>query len=117
MSREKVEAETSSDPLFGQAPDPHGIETEADVNDYINSSSSSNNNGPEFVTYEESLTIRAEDESRIVSAMSDASKKKTSGSFYSVAIQLLPSGKMGIGVKDLANDILAISMLKRPNGK
>ena len=116
MSREKIEAETSSDPLFGQTSDSHDIETEADVNNYINSSSSYEN-GPECVTYEESLTIRAEDESRIVSAMSDASKKKTSGSFYSVVIQLLTSGKMGIGVKDLANDILAISMLKRPNGK
>ena len=44
-------------------------------------------------------------------------KKKTSGSFYSVTVQLLNSGKMGIGVKDLADNILAVSMLKRPNGK
>ena len=49
--------------------------------------------------------------------MSDASKRKTSGSFYSVAVHLLESGKMGIGVKDLSDNILAVSMLKRPNGR
>ena len=67
--------------------------------------------------FEESLTIRTEDESRIVSAMADASKKKTSGAFYSISVPLLSNGKMGIGVKDLSNNILAVSMLKRPNGE
>ena len=49
--------------------------------------------------------------------MADASKKKTSGSFYSVPVALLASGKMGIGVKDLSHHILAVSMLKRSNGE
>ena len=111
MNRERVEAATSSDPLHRDS-SMSAQNSEVVSNEYTSERSVSTS----VAQYEESLTIRAEDESRIVSAMIDASKKKTTGSFYSVEIELLPSGKIGIGVKDLDNNILAVSMLKRPNG-
>ena len=37
--------------------------------------------------------------------------------FFSVTVPLLGNGKLGIGVKDLTDIILTVSMLKRPNGE
>jgi hypothetical protein len=65
----------------------------------------------------ESLTIRQSDESRIVSAMATASKKQTTGAVFSVKVDLGHSGALGIGVKDLSGNMLAVSMLKRANGE
>ena len=72
MSREKVELETSSDPLFGNSFRDADVDDdtiiEQDNAQYL--SSGGNNNGDNDKTndnevkYEESLTIRAEDESR-----------------------------------------------------
>ena len=65
----------------------------------------------------ESLTIRQNDESRIVAAMTSASKKQSTGSVFSVKVDLGTSGALGIGVKDLSGNLLAVSMLKRANGQ
>eukprot|EP01038_Epipyxis_sp_PR26KG_P007258 gene7258-9895_t len=65
----------------------------------------------------ENLTIRTEDEIRIVSAMNKAVKKQTTGSLYSVKVDIGRTGTLGIGVKDLSENILAVSMLKRENGR
>jgi hypothetical protein len=65
----------------------------------------------------ESLTIRQADESRIVTAMATASKKQTTGAVFSVKVDLGPTGALGIGVKDLSGNMLAVSMLKRANGE
>jgi hypothetical protein len=64
----------------------------------------------------ESLTIRLTDELRIVGAMADAAKKKTSGVIFTVRIDTSKSASLCIGVKDLQDKLLAISMLKRVNG-
>jgi hypothetical protein len=65
----------------------------------------------------ESLTIRVADEVRIVSAMANAAKKQTTGTVFSVKVELSVNGTLGIGVKDLATSILAVSMLKRTNNQ
>lgn len=70
----------------------------------------------DFVPKTESLTIRAEDESRIVAAMVNAALNKTSGSVFSVKVDISQTGTLAIGVKDLATNLLAVSMLKRSNG-
>eukprot|EP01035_Chromulina_nebulosa_P019594 gene19594-25498_t len=71
-------------------------------------------NSPKIRT--ESLTIRVSDEARIVSALRDAAKRNTTGSVYSVKVDVSKTGALGIGVKDLADNILTVSMLKRTNG-
>lgn len=63
----------------------------------------------------ENLTIRKEDEGRVVQSLQDAAKKKSTGSIYSVVVDLGRAGTLGIGVKDLSDNILAVSMLKREN--
>jgi hypothetical protein len=40
-------------------------------------------------------------------------KKQTTGSIYSVVVDVSRSGTLDIGVKDLADNILAVSLLKR----
>lgn len=65
----------------------------------------------------ENLTIRLEDEIRIVAAMSSAAKKQTTGSIFSVVVDISKTGTLGIGVKDLNDNILAVSMLKRENNQ
>lgn len=65
----------------------------------------------------ECLTIKTADETRIVSAMNDVSKNKTQGIIFSVKVDISKVSSLGIGVKDLPDTLLAISMLKRVNGK
>jgi hypothetical protein len=74
------------------------------------------NNKPSTKIKSESLTIRVTDEARIVSAFRDAAKKHTTGSIFNVKVDIGSSGALGIGVKDLSDNILAVSMLKRSNG-
>jgi hypothetical protein len=68
----------------------------------------------QFVT-KENLSIRKEDETRIVAALHNAAKKQCTGSIYSVVVDLGKTGTLGIGVKDLPDHVLAVSMLKREN--
>lgn len=63
----------------------------------------------------ENLTIRKDDEARIVAGLHSAARKQTTGAIYSVVVDLGKTGSLGIGVKDLADNILAVSMLKRQN--
>ena len=63
----------------------------------------------------ENLTIRREDEVRIVASIHNAAKKQATGAIYSVVVDLGKTGTLGIGVKDLADSVLAVSMLKREN--
>lgn len=65
----------------------------------------------------ESLTIRPADEIRIVAAMQDAAKKKTSGTVFSVRVDIRDAASLQIGVKDLADKLLTVSMLKRINSQ
>ena len=65
----------------------------------------------------ESLTIRPEDEVRISQALANAAKKLSTGSIFSVKIDTGKSGVLGIGVKDLHDKLLAVSMLKRTSGQ
>ena len=64
----------------------------------------------------ESLTLRTTDESRVAAAMSEAAKMKKTGSIFSVAIVLSNTGTLGLGVKMLKCNVLAVTMLKRSNG-
>jgi hypothetical protein len=64
----------------------------------------------------ENLTLRSTDESRVAAAISDACKKRKTGSIFSVVVELTDAGTLGLGVKILKNNILAISMLKRIYG-
>lgn len=66
-------------------------------------------------TRKANLTIRHEDETRIVSSLQDAGKKLTSGSLYTVVVDISRTGTLDIGVKDLTDNVLAISLLKREN--
>ena len=70
---------------------------------------------PKRKTKSESLTIRPEDEVRISLALVDAAKKQTTGSIFSLKIDTGRSGVLGIGVKDMPDNLLAVSMLKRAN--
>ena len=63
------------------------------------------------------LSIRLEDETRIVAGLQSAVKKQTSGSIYSVVVDVSKSGTLDIGVKDLADNLLAVSLLKRKDDK
>ncbi|RYG65687.1 hypothetical protein EON64_11400 [archaeon] len=61
-----------------------------------------------------SLSIKLEDEVRIVKALHDAAKKKTSGRIFSVIVDLSQyPHNLSIGVKDLTDQILCVSLLKR----
>ncbi len=72
--------------------------------------------GPDKVK-KENLSIRVEDEPRIVSAMINAAKKQTTGSIYSVEIDISRTRTLGMGVKDLAENILCVSLLKRKDNR
>jgi hypothetical protein len=63
------------------------------------------------------LTIRLEDEARIVGSIHDAGKKLTTGSIYSVVVDVSRTGTLDIGVKDLNESVLAVSLLKRENDR
>ena len=65
----------------------------------------------------ESLTLKVSDESRIINSIADAAKKKKTGSLYSVVINFSLWGSIGLGVKNLANNFLVVSMLKRRGGQ
>lgn len=63
------------------------------------------------------LMIRLEDEIRIVASIHDAAKRLTTGSIYSVLVDISKTGTLDIGVKDLNENVLAVSLLKRENNK
>ena len=65
----------------------------------------------------ENLTIRLHDEARILNGLISASRKQATGSIYSAVVDLGKTGTLGIGVKDLTDGILAVSLLKRENGQ
>jgi hypothetical protein len=64
----------------------------------------------------ETLILRTSDELRVAAAMADAAKKKKTGSLFSLRVEIPPGGTLGLGVKNLKDSILAVSMLKRKNG-
>lgn len=68
-----------------------------------------------FKVTKENLIIRKEDELRIVASLHKAARKQTNGSIFSVVVDLSKTGTLGIGVKDLPDHVLAVSMLKRDN--
>lgn len=72
---------------------------------------------PPSMSKKASLTIRLEDEVRIVASIHDAAKRLTSGSIYSIIVDISKSGTLDIGVKDLNENVLAVSLLKRENDK
>lgn len=74
-----------------------------------------NSYDPVLFKRNENLSIRKEDEARIVAGLHSAAKKQSTGSIYSVVVDLSKTGTLGIGVKDLADHVLAVSMLKREN--
>lgn len=49
----------------------------------------------------ESLSIRPEDEMRIVDALNDAAKKQTTGAIYSIKVDISKTGTLGIGNRNL----------------
>jgi hypothetical protein len=63
------------------------------------------------------LTIRLEDEARIIGSIHDAGKKITTGSIFSILVDISKTGTLDIGVKDLNDNVLAVSLLKRENDK
>ena len=66
----------------------------------------------------ESITLNVADEARIEAAVINANKKQTTGSVFSVRIDIKKSaGVLAIGVKDLNQGVLAVSMLKRRDGE
>lgn len=48
--------------------------------------------------------------------MTNAAKRQTTGAVFSVRADISKTGTLGIGVKDLADNVLAVSMLKRVGG-
>lgn len=63
------------------------------------------------------LTIRQEDEARIINGLQKAAKKQATGSIYSVIVDISKTGTLDIGVKDLPENLLAVSLLKRENDR
>eukprot|EP01035_Chromulina_nebulosa_P022404 gene22404-29010_t len=63
----------------------------------------------------ECLSIRVEDEVRIVNSLASAAKKQATGSVFSIKVDISKTGTLGIGVKDLAESTLTVSLLKREN--
>jgi len=61
----------------------------------------------------ENLAIKKADEIRIVASLYNAARKQTTGSIYSVIVDISETGTLSIGVKDLKENVLAVSMLKR----
>jgi hypothetical protein len=78
---------------------------------------------PSHLNKQENLTIRQTDEIRIVSAVTHASTQKLGhnslGSIFSVKVDLSQTDNhtLSIGIKDLPNNLLCVSMLKRVNGR
>jgi hypothetical protein len=64
-------------------------------------------------TKKANLSIRFEDESRIIAGLQTAVKKQSTGSIYSVVVDITKTGALDIGVKDLTDTLLAVSLLKR----
>lgn len=62
------------------------------------------------------LTIRPEEETRVVLALQKAAKKQATGSLFSVVVDISKNGTLDIGVKDLPENLLVVSLLKRGNG-
>lgn len=62
------------------------------------------------------LTIRPEEETRVILALQKASKKQATGSLFSVVVDISKNGTLDIGVKDLPENLLVVSLLKRGNG-
>mmetsp|Transcript_2588 Transcript_2588/g.4712 ORF Transcript_2588/g.4712 Transcript_2588/m.4712 type:complete len:1040 (+) Transcript_2588:154-3273(+) len=65
-------------------------------------------------TVTENLMLRVSDEVRVTAALVDSSKKRKTGSVFSVEVNMV-EGEMGLGVKILKNNVLVVSMLKRHN--
>ena len=65
----------------------------------------------------ESLTVRPEDEIRVSASLVEAAKKHATGGIFSVKIDMRKTGTLGIGVKDLPDKLLVVSMLKRTNSQ
>eukprot|EP00981_Chlorochromonas_danica_P001373 scaffold292_cov161-Ochromonas_danica.AAC.11 len=64
-----------------------------------------------------SYSLKVEDEMRIVHAIYDTAKKKAKGSVYSVTVDLSHSqGGLSMGMKDLVDGILIVSLLRRADG-
>lgn len=63
------------------------------------------------------LALTAADEYKIITAITDAAKKITTGTIMSIHIDFSPTGSLRLGVKDLHGGILVVSVLKRTEGK
>jgi hypothetical protein len=63
------------------------------------------------------LIIRPQDESRIPQSLKKAAKKQATGAIFSVVVDISKNGTLDVGVKDLAENLLVVSMLKRANEK
>jgi hypothetical protein len=61
------------------------------------------------------LIIRPEEETRVVLALQKAAKKQATGSIFSVIVDISKNGTLDIGVKDLPENLLVVSLLKRGN--
>ncbi len=80
---------------------------------------SDGNGSNKKATYKiESITLKVMDEARIEEAVINTNKKQTTGSVFSVRINIKKSaGVLAIGIKDLNQGILTVSMLKRRDGR
>lgn len=63
------------------------------------------------------LIIRPEEEARIVLGLQKASKKQATGAIFSVVVDISKNNTLDIGVKDLPENLLVVSMLKRGNDR
>jgi len=67
----------------------------------------------------ENVVLETADETRVENALINADKKQTTGSVFSVRVDMgeAEGGALGIGVKDLSGGVLVVSMLKRKDEK
>ena len=62
--------------------------------------SPTNNSGPpSAIVKKECLSIRVEDEVRIVTSLASAARKQATGSVFSVKVDISRTGTLGIGVR------------------
>jgi hypothetical protein len=75
-----------------------------------------NDNDPLYENKIHQFVIKADGGERIKNAIIKAVKKQATISLYSLKVDMSKTTNLGIGIKDISENLLVVSMLKRENG-
>lgn len=106
---------TESNKTFSLRTSPINVSTlSSNITPSTSSSISSTTSSPSSTKNKKlNLSIRSDDETRIVNSLNSAAKKITSGSIFSIVVNISINNTLDIGVKDLQNDLVTVYRLKR----